>query len=88
MLEVKKFGAVWCGPCKALAPVLNELKSQFDNVSFVEYDVDNEFEEATKYSIRSVPTVIVLEDGIEVERIVGLANKSKYVNVINEQLNK
>ena len=88
MVEFKKFGASWCGPCKALAPILTEIKTQFSNVLFTEHDVDEEFEEATKYGIRSVPTVIVLKDGIEVDRIMGLSPKSKYTGVLNEQLNK
>jgi thioredoxin 1 len=86
MLEVKKFGASWCGPCRALAPILNELKAQFKNVPVVEYDVDNDFEEATKYGIRSVPTVVVIKDGVEVDRVIGLSNKAKYVGILNEHL--
>ena len=88
MIEFKKFGASWCGPCRALAPIINEIKSQFNNVLFNEYDVDNDFEEATKYGIRSVPTVIVIKDGVEVERVIGLSSKSKYTGILNEQLNK
>ena len=87
MVEVKKFGASWCGPCRALAPILTEIKSQFKNVLFTEHDVDEDFEEATKYSIRSVPTVILIKDGVEVDRIIGLSSKSKYVGLITEQTN-
>jgi thioredoxin 1 len=87
MVEVKKFGASWCGPCRALAPILSEVKSQFKNVSFTEHDVDDDFEEATKYGIRSVPTVVVIKDGVEVDRVIGLSSKSKYTGIINEQLN-
>ena len=87
MVELKKFGASWCGPCRTLAPILSDIKSQYDNVSFMEYDVDESFDEATKYSIRSVPTVIVLKNGEEVERLVGLSPKQKYIEVINKTLN-
>ena len=86
MVTVKKFSAVWCGPCRALAPMMNEIKGQFSNVKFEEYDVDEAYEEATKYGIRSVPTVIMEKDGIEVERFTGLQSKLAYVNAINENL--
>jgi thioredoxin 1 len=86
MLTVKKFSAAWCGPCRALAPVMNEIKGQFSNVKFEEYDVDVAYEEATKYGIRSVPTVIMERDGVEVERFAGTASKMAYINAINENL--
>ena len=86
MVTVKKFSAAWCGPCRALAPMMNEIKGQFSNVRFEEYDVDEAYEEATKYGIRSVPTVVMEKDGIEVERFTGLQSKLAYVNAINENL--
>jgi thioredoxin 1 len=46
MVTVKKFSAVWCGPCRVLAPVMNEIKGQFSNVKFEEYDID-EYSEVT-----------------------------------------
>ena len=87
MVEFKKFGASWCGPCRTLAPILTEIKSQYKNVLFTEHDVDDDFEEATKYGIRSVPTVIIIKDGVEVERVMGLSNKTRYTGILNEQLN-
>jgi thioredoxin 1 len=86
MLTVKKFSASWCGPCRALAPVINEIKGQFTNVKFEEYDVDEAYDEATKYGIRSVPTIIMVKDGVEVERFTGASSKMAYVNAINENL--
>lgn len=86
MVIVKKFSAAWCGPCRALAPVMNEIKGQFSNVKFEEYDVDVAYDEATKYGIRSVPTVIFEKDGIEVERFAGVQSKLTYINSLNENL--
>ena len=86
MVTVKKFSAVWCGPCRALAPMMNEIKGQFSNVKFEEFDVDVAYEEATKYGIRSVPTVIIEKNGTEVDRFTGLQSKLAYVNAINENL--
>ena len=84
MVTLKKFSAAWCGPCRALAPVINEVKGQFSNVVFEEYDIDTAFDEATKYGIRSVPTVIIERDGVELQRFTGLSSKMAYTNAINE----
>ena len=86
MVTVKKFSAVWCGPCRALAPVMNEIKGNYSNVKFEEYDVDTHYDEATKYSIRSVPTIIIEKNGVEVDRFTGVSSKMTYVNVLNEHL--
>ena len=86
MLEVKKFSAVWCGPCRALAPVMTEIKGQFNNVKFTDYDVDEAYEAATEYGIRSVPTVVIVKDGVEINRFTGMSSKMAYVNAINEGL--
>jgi thioredoxin 1 len=84
MVTVKKFSAVWCGPCRVLAPVMNEIKGQFSNVKFEEYDIDEYSDITEEYGVRSVPTVIIVKDGIEVNRFTGLSSKMAYVNAINE----
>lgn len=84
---VKKFGAEWCGPCRALKPVLEGLKQDFaGKATFVEYDVDNSPEEAIKYSVTSIPLVVVEKDGVVVERFQGLSSKIAYSNAINEAI--
>lgn len=83
---VKKFSATWCGPCRALAPVINEIKGQFSNVRFEEYDVDNEVDEVIKYNVTSVPTVIIEKNGQLIERFTGLSSKVAYINAINEAI--
>ncbi len=86
MVIVKKFSAEWCGPCRALAPVMNEIKGNFSNVKFEEYDIDEYSDITEKYGVRSVPTVIIIKDGIEVNRFSGLSSKMAYTNAINEAI--
>ena len=84
MVTVKKFSAVWCGPCRALTPVINEIKGNYSNVKFEEYDIDEYSDITEEYGVRSVPTVIIVKDGIELQRFTGLSSKMAYVNAINE----
>jgi thioredoxin 1 len=86
MLEVKRFSAVWCGPCRALAPVMEGIKAEYTDVVFETIDVDEDHEQASKFGIRSVPTVVFVKDGVEVNRLVGVNSKLAYVNSINEHL--
>ena len=84
MVTVKKFSAVWCGPCRALTPVMNEIKGNFSNVKFEEYDIDEYSDITEEYGVRAVPTVIIVKDGIELQRFTGLSSKMAYTNAINE----
>jgi thioredoxin 1 len=87
MLEVKKFEADWCGPCKALKPILENVSNKFGNtVNFSYINIDVQFEVAQKYHVRSVPTVIIEKNGIEVNRFVGVQSELAYTNSINENL--
>ena len=73
MKTTKYFSATWCGPCKAFKPVMQELASAGNNIQFIDVDENNEL--ASKYGIRSVPTVVVEEGGVEVDRVVGMQTK-------------
>ena len=87
MITVKKFGAEWCGPCRMLKPVLEQLKEEFaGKATIVEYDVDNSPEETQKYNITSVPVVIIEKNGEVVNRFTGLTSKMAYSNAINEAI--
>ena len=86
MITVKKFSASWCGPCKALKQIFEEVKGGYSNVKFEDVDVDEQFELASQYGVRSVPTVVIEKNGVEVSRFTGLQSKLAYTNAINENL--
>ena len=75
MKTMKYFSATWCGPCKAFKPVMNEIKNEGHYVEFI--DTDNMSDLASKYNIRSVPTVVIEEGGVEVDRFVGSIPKQQ-----------
>jgi thioredoxin 1 len=73
---VVDFWAPWCGPCKSIAPILEELASELgESVKISKVNVDNNSEIATKYEIRAIPTILVFRNGEIVETIVGLTSK-------------
>jgi thioredoxin 1 len=84
MITVKKFYAEWCGPCKMLSPIMEKVKTNNNNVSFSDINIDEDFEVAQKYFVRSVPTVIIEQDGKEVGRFAGLQSELTYTNALNE----
>ncbi len=66
------FWAEWCGPCKMVAPVLDDLSQEYDGkIKFTKVDVDENPETAMKYGIRSIPTLLVFKDGSPVDQVVG-----------------
>lgn len=65
------FKAPWCGPCRAMEPVLNNISKSFSNVSFIEVNVDEDTELAVEYKVRQIPTLLLMEDNHEVDRLVG-----------------
>ena len=73
MKTMKYFSATWCGPCKSFKPVINEIASEGYSVQFI--DIDQSPNTATQYNVMSVPTVIIEENGSEVDRFVGAIPK-------------
>ena len=81
MKEVLKFSASWCGPCKMLAMTVKELDD--NTVPITDVDIDENLELATKYGIRGVPTLVLLENGNEVKRVSGALTLPKLKEFIN-----
>jgi thioredoxin 1 len=87
MIELKKFYLPNCKPCQNLQPVLEETVSDYpDAVSLQELDVEKEYEEAMKYSVKTVPTVVFVKDEEEIGRIRGVGAKERYAKIIDKYL--
>ena len=83
MVKVKRFTATWCGPCKQLAPLFEQIKNEFPNVTFETIDVDQDKEQTAEHYITGVPTVIFFQDDMAKQRFTGVQSKSIYVDTIN-----
>lgn len=82
------FWAPWCGPCKMIAPVLQELDTEIgDTAKIVKVDVDENQETAGKFGVMSIPTLIVLKDGEVVDKVVGFQPKEALAELIAKQRN-
>ncbi len=81
------FTATWCGPCKALAPIVEDVAREYvGKLKVTKLDIDNSPSTASKFGIRGVPTVVVFKGGKEVARQVGLVPKPKIVALFKEHL--
>lgn len=81
------FWATWCGPCKMLAPVIEELAAQYEGkVTVAKVDVDDNQELAVRFGVMSIPTVILFKDGQEVARQVGLLPKERFQELLDQHI--
>ena len=78
------FFANWCGPCKMLSPVVEQLSEDIKDVKFIKVDVDASPEVAAEYGVMSIPTLIIFKDGKEISKQIGLMPKDALVDFINE----
>jgi thioredoxin 1 len=81
---VMDFGATWCGPCKALKPILEGLAPGYAGKAKIVYvDADKSRQTAVKFNVTSLPTVVFLKGGVEKGRLVGLRGKPDYIKQID-----
>ena len=73
MKTVKYFSATWCGPCQTFKPIMNEIANEGHSVQFI--DIDQQGDLAQQYNVRSLPTVVIEQNGSEVNRLIGATTK-------------
>ena len=84
-LAIVDFWAVWCGPCKMIAPIMEEFASEYEGkIKIAKVDVDHNPNIAVKYGIRSIPTVMFFKDGKVVDQVIGAIPKSHFQEKIDD----
>lgn len=78
------FHAVWCGPCKLTDPIIDELSNEMQNIKFVKINVDENPELSQTYSVFSIPTFLIVNDGKIVSQFVGAMGKEGFLNEIKK----
>jgi thioredoxin 1 len=78
--------APWCGPCRMIGPVIDELSEQYDNVVFGKLNTDDNFETSRKFQIMAIPTLLFFKNGELVERVTGVVPKDHIEGLIKKHI--
>ena len=84
---VRDFWAEWCGPCKVLGPVIDEVAEDYsDRVKFVKLNIDNNPSNTQKFGIRGIPTLLLFKNGEKIDTSVGVLSKSELTSFLDKNL--
>ncbi len=84
---VVDFAATWCGPCKMLGPILEDLSGEYEGkIKFLKVDVDDDADLAMQYKISSVPALIAFKNGEVIDKQIGLKQKDDFMDIFDEYL--
>ena len=79
------FWAAWCGPCRMVGPIIDELSEEYDGKAIIgKIDIDSNQQYAAQFGVRNIPTVLVFKDGELVDRKVGVSSKNDYIEAIDK----
>ena len=76
------FWAPWCGPCRMVVPIIDEIAAEHPEYKIVKVNVDEEVELASRFGVASIPTLVVMQNGMEVERSVGARPKNQILDML------
>jgi thioredoxin 1 len=86
-IAVVDFWAEWCGPCRMIGPIIEELAGEYEGKALIaKVDVDENAELSQKYGVRSIPTILILKDGEVVDKHVGVTTKQALIDKIEAQM--
>ncbi|MBI9032509.1 thioredoxin [bacterium] len=81
-VSIVDFWAIWCGPCRIMTPVVEDIAKEMPNVKVYKFNVDDYPELTAKFNIMSIPTILIFKDGEEVDQTVGVVSKNVLINKI------
>lgn len=85
-VQVIDFNATWCGPCRMLAPIIDEISEEMPEINFYNVDVDDNRELAYKFNISSIPALVIMKNGEKQEVVVGFTQKQRLVDILKKYL--
>ena len=77
------FYADWCGPCRMMAPIVEEISEEVDDVDFYKVNCDDEQELASKYEVMTIPTLLILKKGEQIKEFIGVTDKEEIIEELN-----